>query len=189
MAPGAATRRQALARGLIAGGALAAGPATALAVAGSAEADSGDAQLLERAIGLEQEAGLVYEALAEGDLLDEEVARAAELFAEQQREHVGALTAALEDLDVEPPPPPRPAQIDGLEEAGSQADGLELAVDLENALLRAYGELAASAASPAVLKTVVEIAGNAAQHLVVLRQQLGDPALPEAFETGEAEAA
>ncbi len=184
MGAGEATRRQALARGLIAGGAIVAAPAAALAVAGRAEAKAGEAELLERAIRLEQEAGVAYESLAGGDLLDEEVAKAAELFADQQREHVGALSAALEDLDGKVPPTPRPAQIGGLDEAGSQADGLELAIDLENALIRAYGEIVASPASPAILKTVVEIAGNAAQHLVVLRQQLGDPPLPEAFETG-----
>jgi rubrerythrin len=184
MDAGHATRRQALGRGLIAGGALAAGPAAVLAAAGRAEAKAGEAALLERAIELEQEASVAYESLAEGDLLDEEVAKAAVLFADQQREHVGALSAALEDLDGKAPAMPRPAQIEGLEEASSQADGLTLAIDLENALIRVYGEIVASPAGPAILKTVVEIAGNAAQHLVVLRQQLGDPPLPEAFETG-----
>ena len=177
-----ATRRRVIARGLAAGGALA---ATAhLGLATRATAQAGDARLLKRAVRLEQEAAVVYETLAEGDVLDDEVAAAAEAFAGQQREHVLALTAALEDAGQEAPPPPRPDAIDGLEEAESQAEGLALAVDLENALIRAYGRISESPAGEAVLRTTVQIACNAAQHLVVLRQQLGEPPLPEAFETG-----
>ena len=181
----APTRRRALARGLAAGGAIAAAPYLALVARATAQA--ADSELLERATRLEQEARVVYETLAEGDLLEDEVAAAARAFADQQREHVKALEAALEDEGASAPPRPRPAEGDGLPDARSQADGLALAVDLENALLRAYGEIAESPASPAVLKTITEIACNAAQHLVVLRQQLGEPPLPEAFATGEAE--
>jgi rubrerythrin len=188
------TRREALGRGLATSGALAAGGALAgsaatLAAAGRALAETGEeVELVERAAELERDAQVVYETIAEGDLLDEEVAAAAEAFAAQEREHVEALAAALEDLGGrKPPPPPKPADVEGLEDAESQSDALELAVDVENALLRAYGDVAEASSNPALLKTVTEIALNAAQHLVVLRQQLGEPALPEAFETGKAE--
>ena len=181
-----ATRRQALARGLVAGGALAAGSTVGLGLARRALAQGGDPALVERAVRLEQEAQVVYERVAKGDLLDAEVAAAAEAFAAQQEEHVAALTAALEDMGATAPSPPKPGRVEGLEGAGSQADALGPALDLENALLRAYGEIAATSQSPALLKTITEIACNAAQHLVVLRQQLGEPPLPEAFETGKA---
>jgi rubrerythrin len=180
-----ATRRDALVRGIAAGGALAAGSA-GLLLAGRAGAKGDDVSgLVARAIELEQNARVAYEELAAGDLLDEEVAAAAELFAEQQREHVEALTAALEDLGTVPPPPPRPAEVEGLEDAEPQAEALELAIDLENALIRAYGELVAAPAGREILKTATQIALNAAQHVVVLRQQLGEPPLPEDVETGE----
>jgi rubrerythrin len=181
-----ATRRQALARGLAAGGALAAGSA-GLALAGAASAKGGDPALVERAIRLEQAAEVLYAELAEGDFLDDELVAAAELFAEQQREHVAALTAALEDAGEKAPSPPEPGEIDGLDEAESQPEALALAVDVENALIRAYGEVVETSSDPAVLKTITEIACNAAQHLVVLRQQLGKPPLPEDVETGEPE--
>jgi rubrerythrin len=177
-----ATRRQTLARA--AAGALAAG-AAGLAPAEPARAEGGDPALLERALRLELAAQVLYAELAEGDLLDEELVAAAELFAEQQREHVAALTAALEDAGEKAPPPPEASEIEGLDEAGSQSEALELAVDVENALIRAYGEIAETSSDPAVLKTITEIAANAAQHLVVLRQQLGEPPLPEDVETGE----
>jgi rubrerythrin len=179
-------RRRTFARGLVAGGAIATGSAAGLGMAPRAGAQGeGDAELIERAIELEQRARLAYETLAADEVLDEEVADAAEAFADQQREHVEALTAALEDLDGKPPPPPGPADVDGLADAESQEDALALATDLENALLRAYGELAEASSSPAILKTITEIACNAAQHLVVLRQQSGRPPLPEALETGK----
>ena len=187
MSSAEATRRQALTRGLVAGGALAAGSTAGLALARRALAQADDAALIERAIELEQEAQVLYGEISTGDLLDEEVAAAAEAFAAQQDEHVAALTAALEDQGAKAPPPPKPEEIDGLSDADSQADALGLAVDLENALLRAYGEIAETSQSPALLKTITEIACNAAQHLVVLRQQLGEPPLPEAFETGKPE--
>jgi hypothetical protein len=189
MRAGATSRRQALARGLATGGALAMAPAAGLTEAARALAKGDDWELVERALGLEQEVEVLYAELAAGDLLDDEVTAAAELFAEQQREHVAALTAALEDAGRKAPPPPEPGEIEGLGDAASQAEALSLAVDFENALIRAYGEIAETSADPAVLKTITEIACNAAQHLVVLRQQLGDPPLPEDVETGEPEEA
>jgi rubrerythrin len=181
-----ATRRDALVRGIAAGGALAAGSAAGLATAGRATAQERTViDLLVRAAALEQDARVAYEELAAGDVLDEEVAAAAELFAGQQREHVEALEAALEDLGTDAPPPPRPAQVEGLEDAGAQEEALRLLLDLENALIRAYGELVAAPAGKEILKTATQIALNAAQHVVVLRQQLGEPALPEDVETGE----
>ena len=95
------------------------------------------------------------------------------------------LAKAQADLGGETPPPPKPAEIEGLDDADDQEGALRLAVDLENALLRAYLDVVEAADSPALLKTVTEISMNAAQHLVVLRQQLGEPPLPEAFETGK----
>ena len=61
-----ATRRQALARGLVAGGALAAGSTAGLALARRALAQADDAALIERAIELEQEAQVLYEEIATG---------------------------------------------------------------------------------------------------------------------------
>jgi rubrerythrin len=182
------TRREALARGLASGGALAAsgalaGSAASLAAATHALGQASEVELLERAAALERDAQVVYATLAEGDLLDAEVAAAAVAFAAQEREHVEALSAALADLGGKTPQ--APAEVDGLEDTGSQADALELAVDVENALLRAYGDIAEASANPAILKTITEIALNAAQHLVVLRQQLDDPPLPGAFESGK----
>lgn len=167
--------------------ALVAGAAFALTGATSAGAqdEDDDVATLERLIELEQRAAVAYRAMAdEGDLLDEEVRVAVEEFARQEDEHAEALIAALEDRGGAAPDPPRPDDVEGLDDLDSQEDALQLAIDLESALVRAYGDAAETFAAFELLKTCAQILGAEGQHLVVARQQLGDDPVPEAFETG-----
>ncbi|MGI8462343.1 MAG: ferritin-like domain-containing protein [Solirubrobacterales bacterium] len=182
------TRREAIGAGLRIGGVLAAGsiPLASAAVAIANPGSEADAPTLEKLIALAQTAAIVYSTIAaDEDLLDAEIVKAAELFADQESEHVAALEAALEDRGGEAPPPPKADQVDGLGALESQDDALEFAVELENALIAAFNDAAEKLTDPALLKTAVQISCNDAQHLAVLRQQLGDPAIPEAFETGQ----
>lgn len=178
-------RRWAIRRGLGAAGGLAVAGALAPLANSAALADaSTDLELVEAWIELEQRAAVAYETIAEGDLLDEEVRRAAELFATQERDHVDALTAAIEDLGGRAPSFPRPVEVVGLSTLGSQRQALELALALEGELVAAYVEAAGRLESTALLRTAAQILGNDAQHQAVLRQQLGHDPVPEALEDG-----
>jgi rubrerythrin len=182
------TRRAAVREGLaLGGGVLAAGSVAALVTAPAARSQDEDVATLERLVELEQRAALAYREMAEGDLLEEEVRAAAELFADQEDEHVEALAAALADRGGRVPDPPAAADVEGLEDLSSQEEALELAIDLENALVRAYGEAAEAFEAPELIKTCAQILGSEGTHLVVARQQLGRDPVPEAFEEGESD--
>lgn len=157
-----------------------------LDAAGALTTAQTDLQLVEAAIKLEQRAAVAYETIASGEYLEEEVRRAAELFARQEHDHVDALTAALEDLGGASPERPKVVDVEGLSALESQRGALDLAIRIEGELVRAYLEAAAGLESTALLRTAAQILGSDAQHLVVLRQQLGEDPVPDAFETGEA---
>lgn len=179
-----ATRRGAIRGGLTIGAGLAFATPVALRARVTLAAAETDLELIHGAAELEQAAAIAYETIAGRDLLDGEVKRAATLFAQQEREHAAALVAALEDLGGSRPRPPKPGEIEGLAELGSQEDALGFAIKLENGLVATYREAAAKLESTALIRTAAQIIGNEAQHLVVLRQQLGEEAVPSAFEAG-----
>ena len=183
------TRRAAIRDGLVvAGGAVAAAAGPPLYGAGSALAKAEDASaLLTRAIELEQTSVVTYRTLAGGDLLEAEVRRAAELFADQEQLHVDALVDALEERGGTRPEPPKAARVEGLDGLDSQADALEFAIELENKTVVVYDRIAAELDEADLVKTAAQIVGNEAQHLVVLRQQLGEDPVPDAFEAGKGE--
>jgi hypothetical protein len=183
-----ATRRDAVRRGLLAGGAVIAASSVPLLVrVRNAFAQStGDPAILESAIELEQTAVVSYQTAAKGKLLKGEVKKAAQLFAEQEQQHVDALTIALENLGGTVPEPPNPEAVEGLTELKSQREFLNFAIELENMAIVAYDEAAARLVSSELVKTGAEIVSNEAQHLVVLRQALDANPIPDAFEAGQA---
>jgi rubrerythrin len=182
------TRREALGRGLVLGGALV-GAASAPALLGArtalAAADD-DARILAAAIRLEQSAVVVYATAATSGLLGPRLEAVARRFRDQEQEHADALTAALRQIGGRPPLPPRPAQIAGLRALRTREQVLSFAVDLELEAVAAYYEAHQKLADPALLRTGAQIMANEGQHLVVLRQALGRQPLPDAFETGQA---
>lgn len=143
----------------------------------------GDEERLVRLIEREQELATAYRALAAGDLLDREVRAAAELFAEQERQHAEALSAALEDLGGSAPRAPDPADVQGLGAVTSQRAALELLVEREVGALDAYADAAVGFEASDLVATAAQISANQAQHLVVFRQQLGEEPLPNAVVT------
>ncbi len=187
--PNEATRRDAVRRGLIGAGAVAAASAipTLLRV-GTAFADTeDDISVLESAIAVEQTAVLAYATGYGSGLLEKPVADAARLLREQEREHADALGRALRKLGGTVPEPPTVADVEGLGAIRNQADFLEFAIGLENMLVVAYDQAHRKLESPELLRTATEIMLNEGQHLVVLRQALGArPAdsVPAAFEAG-----
>jgi rubrerythrin len=181
-----ATRRDAVRRGLLAGGAIVAASSIPLLlnVRNAFGQASGDAAILEAAVGLEQTAVVAYDTAA-GAL--PQIRSTARLFRDQEQEHADGLAAALEDLGGTPPEPPEANEVKGLSAVKSVPQALTFAVELENMAVIAYIDAHRKLKSPALLKTGAQIMANEGQHLVVLRQALGaTPAesVPSAFEAG-----
>jgi rubrerythrin len=150
-----------------------------------AQADD-DEGTLRAAIELEHSAAFAYtEAADSGKLGDSE--RVARLFATQEEEHARALARALEDLGGQAPTRPNaPADVPGLAEAlaGGAAAITRFAIELETTAVAAYYAAHAKLRAPELLATVASIMANEAQHLVVLRQSVGENPSPDAFVTG-----
>jgi len=183
------SRREVVGLGIAAGAtALAASTAAPLLTVSDAFAQADDdASIVEAAIGLEQQAVLAYTAAAKGDKLGRGSGR---LFARQEQEHADVLIAALKDLGgTAPERPSNPREIPGLAEAaaGSQDDFARFAIEFETATVQAYYEATARLKDPKLLSAAVSIMANEAQHLVVLRQAIGQNPSPHAFVTGQGE--
>jgi rubrerythrin len=181
-------RRDILRRGSI-GAAAAVGIGAMSSALGAASAAGSEdaAAILEPAIVAEQAAVLAYSTAAESGLLERRVAGMAELFAEQERRHLDALTEPFTKLGGTVPEPPAVADVSGLGAMRGQTDFLELAIGLENVAVGAYGLMQRRLEVPALLRIATEICSNEGQHLVVLRKALGAgpaAAVPVAFETG-----
>jgi hypothetical protein len=171
--------RRDLVRGAVAAGAASAIPFLAGVRTAFAQADS-ERAVLEAAIGLEQRAVLASEASGRAGVAD--------VIAEQDREHVAGLSAALRDLGGKPPPgPERPDDVPGLVAAlrGGPDDYAAFAIELKTTAVAAYYDAHAKLETPDLLGTVASIMANEAQHLVVLRQELGRNPSPEAFVRGQ----
>jgi rubrerythrin len=106
-------------------------------------------------------------------------------FRGQDQEHVDALTKAIRGLGGEVE-----AEASEIEGPGpkSQAEALRLAYEEENAALAYYLDAERRLQTTAPRALAASIAASHAQHLVVLRQELGaalPAAAPEAFEPGD----
>jgi ferritin-like protein len=187
-----ATRRDAMRRGIAIGGtALAATTIPLLlrvrnAFAQDDEDTSGDAKIVEAAIGLEQTAVVVYGHAARSGLLDANTTKVAKLFGSQEQEHADDLTTALESMGGTAPPPPKANEIEGLAGLGSQTEVALFAIELETMAVAAYYDAHQKLQDAKLLQTGASIMANEGQHLVVLRQVLKKKQpVPNAFETGE----
>lgn len=187
------SRRDLVRRGIAIGGAVVAVTSIPmlLKVRNAFAQAQGDAAILEAAVGLEQVAVFAYSAAIDSGKLDAGTTKVAELFRDHEQEHADGLIAALEDLGgTAPAKPASVADVDkvlpGLGAAKDQKAIAEYAIELETAALAAYYDAHQKLQDAALLQTGAQIMANEGQHLVVLRQALGKPAVPNAFETGEA---
>lgn len=189
-----ASRRDIIRRGLAAGGAAVL-TATAipllLGVRNAFAQAEGDAAILKAAVGIEQIAVFAYGRAVASGRLDPETKLVAELFGQHEQEHADALTAALETLGGNAPAKPTSlADLDavqrGLGQARDQAAIANFAIELEMSGIAAYYDAQLKLKDAQLLQTGASIMANEGQHLVVLRQAVDKPAVPNAFETGEA---
>ncbi len=144
-----------------------------------------DAEILNNVLARELAAVAAYERAL--PLLSGAALAAARRFRAQEQEHVDAVVKALRGLGEEAAP--EEEEIESEEELKTRDDALEFLYDVENASV-AYNLRAISHLSyPWPRSLLGSIAANQAQHLVVLRRQLGaDTAgsIPGAFEDGTA---
>ncbi len=177
-----ATRRDTLRRGLAAGAAATLAPALlARSAAAQETAGEDDPSVIEGALGIEQAAVVVY---AETGRLFGPEAEIAGLFERQHREHVAALTKALEDLGGEIPEPPLPTDVPGLTEVKQRERALAFAVETENQCLAVFVDAASKLDSGDLLRAGAQIAANDGVHLVILRQVLDRNPVPSAYPSG-----
>jgi len=184
-----ATRRDAVRRGLAAGGAVlgAAFVPTLLSVREAfAVGPQNDAGILASAIRLENTAVAAYAAAVASGVLTPQFRRTAALFGRQEAEHAAALTAALKSLGGTPPAGTDAKLLAPLKNARSQQQVAQFAIELETMAVAAYYDASKKLRQARLLQTSAQIMSNEGQHLVVLRQTLGKNPVPQAFENGKA---
>ncbi len=182
-----ATRREAVRRGLTAGGAvLGAAMIPALLGARNAFAQAGgDAQIVSSAIQLENTAVAAYDAALKSGKLDSATTKVVRIIRRQEQEHANALTSALKGLGGTAPKGPNQALLKPLSSVKSQKDIAMFAVELETMAVHAYYEAHGKLKDAKLLQAGASIMANEGQHLVVLRQALSRNPFPNAFETGQ----
>lgn len=184
-----ATRRELLAAGVAAGGALLAGPA--VAAAAPHRTPQGDGEVLSRALAMAQLAAYTYMAVFAEGILKGGRRRALDGFDEQAQAHVVALRRAVVHAGGSVPTPPTSdheanqrfmrRQIPGrLGQLLGPENALGLLIDIERASIGscfvAVGALTGS--EPIVLMS--RIMGNDAQHEAILSLQRHALKLPAA---------
>lgn len=190
------SRRDALRRAAIGAGAVAAAslarPAAALAQTAEDEALR---DFLAEAIAREQIAALAYNTAATADGTSGELRQRLELFRDHEQAHANALKSALDELGFDPPEPPDEASdttvfedVEGIDDEAAarladlleSLDGLtgdrllDYLVELEQDQLTYYLTEGPTLESGDLSTTAAEIAGCQAQHVYVLRRELGD---------------
>jgi hypothetical protein len=180
------TRREAIRLGGVAALASVAGGAPASAIT------LDDLRRLEReavaaSIAAEQTATVALEALANGGALDDRTAGTVRILLDHAKEHVDMLAQAFkQSLGEDPPLAPNRTAIPGLAAVHSRVDALRLAERLEQRAIAAHQHAVTRTKKLEILKAIAGTVGSDAQGLVLLRQLLGQPPAPSAFERGAA---
>jgi ferritin-like protein len=174
------SRRELVARGALAAGAVLAAGAIPLLVSvrdAFAQADD-DESILHAAIDLEATAAEAYQRS------QVQLGGIARLFRNQERQHQAALTSALRQMGGSPSASVDQNALGGLAAAASRRDRAQFAIDLENTAVRAYEDAHRKLRDARVMQLATSILGNEAQHLAILRQIAGREPVPSAFERG-----
>lgn len=141
-----------------------------------------DAEVLNEILARQTAAVAAYDHVLRG--LGGRALADARLFRAQEQEHVDAILKALRSLDAEADPPAESIDAAGLK---SEAEYLTFLYELESATIEAELTAIAKLTGPAARSMVAATVANQAQHLVLLRRDLGaKPAetVPAPFEDG-----
>lgn len=148
-----------------------------VAHAASAEAD---ANILNSALGAEQEAIAAYQVGAESGLLSKPVLDLAVQFQGHHKEHADVLAKTVRDLGGSPVEPL--ARYDfPTDQLKSEADVLRFAAGLEKGAVSAYLGAVPLFEERELAKAAASILGDEAMHWAVLRSALGENPVPVAF--------
>jgi hypothetical protein len=133
----------------------------------------------------EQIAAVAFEAIANGGVLDDRTTATMRILLDHAGDHAELLSKEFKDAyDDEPPLPPRRAEIPGLAGLRDQRAALGLATRIEERAIAAHLAAVRRTHKGQLLKLIAGAAGSDAQGLVLLRQLLGRPPVPSAFERG-----
>jgi hypothetical protein len=185
------TRRELLRRTGVAGLAPAAAALGPLAAAPAARALRLDElrkierAAVGRAISGEQVATVAFAALANGGALDDRTTPTMRVLLDHATDHADQLAKAFKQTYGDDPPlAPRRAEIPGLDAVRDQLGALRLAARIEEQAIAAHVAAVRHTHKGQILELIGGIVGADAQGLVLLRQLLGRPPAPSAFERG-----
>ena len=138
----------------------------------------GDAAILNFALTLEYlEADFYRRAVDSGELRDRRVAEVVKAIGADEREHVGALKAALAGVGARPVTAPRTRFDEIL--GGGQGRILETAATVENLGAAAYLGQAGRIQDAGLLATALSIHSNEGRHAAALNRLVGGPIVPD----------
>lgn len=141
---------------------------------------AGDLRILNTALGAELEAIAAYQLGAESKLLEKPVLELALSFQGHHKEHAAVLAKTVEKLGGQPVA--AKARYDfPVDQLKSQADVLRFAAKLEQGAVSAYLGAVPLFGNRDLAKAAASILGDEAMHWAVLRQALGEVAVPSAF--------
>ena len=172
------TRSSFLLRGALAAGAMygagAVGPYVTRALA---QANSGDIEILQFALGLEELETAFFAAALKQAKLSGELKQIATLFKSQEAEHAESLKQTITLLGAKPAAAPK-AKFDVRDEKTF----LEVAIKLEDTGVGAYNGAAPRIQSPDLLAAAGTIVQVEARHAAALRMRAGMDPAPVAFD-------
>jgi rubrerythrin len=144
----------------------------------SSTASKGDIAILNYALTLEYlESDFYNQVIKSGKVKNKAVAGVAKTIAEDEMEHVQALTAAVKQLGGTPAPKPK-TNFDSVI-AGGEKKILTTAAAVENLGAAAYLGQAGRIKSKTVLAAALSIHSVEARHAAVLNEVLGKPIVPD----------
>lgn len=147
--------------------------------AGAADVEA-DVRILNTALGAEYEAVAAYQVGAESGLLQKDVLGVAVAFQGHHKEHAAAIAATVHKLGGQAVAAKAKYSFP-VDRLKSQADVLRFAAGLEKGAISAYLGAVPLFADKALAQVAASILGDEAMHWAVLRQALGETAVPSAF--------
>jgi len=146
----------------------------------SAEAGASDVNILNSALGAEQQAIAAYQVGAESGLLQKPVLDLALQFQGHHKAHADLLAATVKQLGGVGVKPKQKYDFP-VDQLKSQADVLRFAAGLEQGAVSAYLGAIPMFDNRDLAKAAGSILGDEAMHWAILRQALGENPVPAAF--------
>ena len=143
-------------------------------------ATEADVRILNTALGAEYEAVAAYQVGAESGLLGKAALSVALQFQGHHKEHAAALAATVQKLGGKSATA-KAKYAFPVEKLKSEADVLRFAAGLEKGAVAAYLGAVPVFGDRALAQVAASILGDEAMHWAVLRQVLGETAVPSAF--------